>query len=288
MSAETTPELRAVVALLDDENPTVADAAADRLRQAARVTPAQVDAAVEGGLPRQRVIGRQLLQRHRQAQLLQRVAQLGDRLDDVHDRAALEEGAIRLSRWRYPGVTPEHVRGQLDALAEAIAARMPAGEAGGRRRWQVIREVVFEDRGFDGNRAAYYSPDNSYLSRVLATRKGIPIALSTLMLALAERLELDLVGVGMPFHFLVKLHDEPGVLFDPFNRGRLLTIDDCAEFCRSYGQDFQDSYLAAVTPAQILARTCMNLVGIYAQTGESARARALIEVAARLDPRNRR
>ena len=75
---------------------------------------------------------------------------------------------------------------------------------------------------FTGNRGAYYDWRNSCLDRVIATRTGIPISLSVLMIEVARRVGCRLRGVGMPAHFLVTVADESDVFFDPFDGGRRL------------------------------------------------------------------
>ena len=55
---------------------------------------------------------------------------------------------------------------------------------------------------------------------MLERRRGIPISLSTVYLALGRRLGLPFEGVGMPGHFLVRLrHLVTPVLLDPFEAG---------------------------------------------------------------------
>src|ERR687885_532557 len=74
-----------------------------------------------------------------------------------------------------------------DAVAEARAC---AGLLGGRH-------------GFAGDREEYDHPDNSMLDRVLERRRGLPILLSVVYVAVAERAGVPLGGVGLPGHFVV-------------------------------------------------------------------------------------
>ena len=84
--------------------------------------------------------------------------------------------------------------------------------------------------GFRGNTENYNDPRNSFFNDVLERRVGIPITLSTVYLEVARRLPFPIVGVGLPGHFLVKYSDRAQEVFlDPFNRGEILTRDDCSQ-----------------------------------------------------------
>ena len=72
-----------------------------------------------------------------------------------------------------------------------------------RLRW--LNRFFFQELGFAGNVNDYYDPDNSYLHRVLATRRGIPITLAVVYIELATQVGLTARGVSFPGHFLIKL-----------------------------------------------------------------------------------
>ena len=71
----------------------------------------------------------------------------------------------------------------------------------------------------------------------------------------------------MPGHFIVKYADHREEFFvDPYNRGEILTRDDCrAKLHERYGDaiEFNDRMLARATNRQILWRMLNNLKDIY-------------------------
>ncbi len=100
------------------------------------------------------------------------------------------------------------------------------------RTFAALAGHLFGRLGFRGNVARYDDPDNSFLDQVLERRLGIPITLSVLMIESGRRIGVDVVGIGMPGHFLVR-STEPGedgddVYCDPFNGGVLLDVAGCA------------------------------------------------------------
>ncbi|MEY2403551.1 MAG: hypothetical protein QOD38_1102 [Acidimicrobiaceae bacterium] len=141
----------------------------------------------------------------------------------------------------------------LDDIAARCADRSFAG---------VLRHLASE--GFGGNRGDYYDPRNSYLHHVIERRTGIPITLSVVMIELGRRLDVPIVGVGLPGHFLVRDGLDEHLFADPFD-GRLLDRDGCARAFADTQPDvaFDESYLAPVGTRSIVARLLANLKGIH-------------------------
>jgi regulator of sirC expression with transglutaminase-like and TPR domain len=131
----------------------------------------------------------------------------------------------------------------------------------------MLNEYVFDGLGFAGNNDDYYNPKNNFLNVVLDKKSGIPITLSIIYIQLANHIGLDLRPVGFPSHFLVKYSEE--LILDPFNKGRLLSIDDLQEILdRNYGDsvEFSPDFLNEIGPEQILIRISRNLKNSYTQS----------------------
>jgi len=96
--------------------------------------------------------------------------------------------------------------------------------------------------------------------KVMQTKRGQPLALALIALELARGLEIPLVGVNFPGHFLLKV---PGAdhLLDPCG-GRRLYPNDCRELLhRQYGHQMKLStdHLLTAEPVQMLQRLSRNL-----------------------------
>ena len=131
----------------------------------------------------------------------------------------------------------------------------------------MLNEYMFDGLGFAGNSDDYYNPKNNFLNVVLDKKTGIPITLSIIYIQLANHIGLDLRPVGFPSHFLVKYSEE--LILDPFNRGRLLSIEDLQEILdRNYGGsvEFSPDFLNEIEPEQILIRIGRNLKNSYTQS----------------------
>lgn len=134
-------------------------------------------------------------------------------------------------------------------------------------RISMLNEHLFLRYGFRGDTDDYYNPKNNFLNEVIEKKSGIPITLSILYAEVAKHIDLDLRIVGFPSHVIVK-YDEQTIL-DPFNQGRLLTIDDLNEILyRNYGEDveFVPEFLNEISTEQILIRIARNLKNSYSQS----------------------
>src|SRR5204862_4517779 len=92
----------------------------------------------------------------------------------------------------------------------------------------ALNEYLFVGNGFHGSRTDYYHKANSFLSRVIDDREGLPITLSVLYIELAQRLGLKIEGVGLPAHFVVRhvpANGEPQ-LIDVFEGAKPLSRDE--------------------------------------------------------------
>lgn len=164
---------------------------------------------------------------------------------------ALDRALALVAATGRPAVDPDRILADLDDLA----ARCPAGDAPGLCRW------LFGDEGFAGDRTDYYDPDNSRLDRVLERRRGIPISLAAIGIETGRRVGIDLVGIGMPGHFL--LRDAAGAAyFDAFDGGRALDPPGCRDLfvaLHGPGAGWDDGLLAPVGTREIVTRVLNNL-----------------------------
>ena len=197
----------------------------------------------------------------------------------------LDRAALYLAGEEYPGIDVQSYLAELDAFASQIALReidetTPADLA------HAIAGYLFDEVGLHGNTGEYYSPENSYLNRVLETRTGIPITLSLIFLEVARRMGLKCSGIGLPGHFIVGL-DDTGEYLDPFNSGILLSAEDCRALVqRMFGGQLEwtDRFLAPYTKGDILFRVLNNLKSVYMQSKGYTKAVGVIQRMAIISP----
>ena len=134
---------------------------------------------------------------------------------------------------------------KLDTLAnDFLATDQPI-------RAEQLVTFLADTQQFMGNTQDYGLADNSYLNRVLAVRRGIPITLALIYLSVAERVGIAATGSNFPGPFLI----------DPF-AGRALSQSDCQTLLRQNlgpGATLEAAHLEPANRRDLLMRLIENL-----------------------------
>lgn len=188
--------------------------------------------------------------------------------------ARVEDVAMLLAKEASPTLDEHALRRSIDGLgAEALIRR--GLRSSPERDGRILAELLFEELGFEGDRDDYYDPRNSYLDKVMARRRGIPISLSVLTMAVGHRAGIDVEGVGFPGHFLVRVGGRGGVYQDPFNGGELLNEHGLRALAAQFlGTEMalHPSYLEPVDCHTITIRMLANLKNAHRRRGDYAHA----------------
>lgn len=111
---------------------------------------------------------------------------------------------------------------RLDALADGLRStgfRPSTPDADAR----ALVAHLAGSLGLTGDAAAYHDPDNALLGRVLDRRRGLPITLSIVYVAVARRLRVPAFPIALPGHVVTGVGSGEGaVVLDPFHAGRRL------------------------------------------------------------------
>jgi regulator of sirC expression with transglutaminase-like and TPR domain len=200
----------------------------------------------------------------------------------------LTRSALLIAAEEESGVDPAHYLAVLKAWGDSVRSRASSSS---QPPLTVLLTFLYQELGFRGNHLAYYDPKNSFLNQVLDRALGIPISLAVVLIAVGRHAGLQVDGVGMPGHFLVRVQ-EPGkpepVLVDPFC-GERISRSDCQRKLDDLfdGQlELQDEHLSTVTDSQILERILRNLKAVYVRYGLNRRALSIADRILLLAPRS--
>lgn len=196
----------------------------------------------------------------------------------------LAEGALWIAALEYPDIDLPHYLEWIDSVAERTRENVrkqgaDSPDAG------VISDMLFRQIGFRGNDSEYYDVRNSCLNHVIERRRGIPITLSVVYLAVAARLGEDAAGVAAPGHFFVRHRD---VIVDPF-RTTLMTTGELVGHLDSIGMgepEAEAATLLAHPPDKlaILTRVLVNLRGLHIRERDYPKALEIVDLLTQLDP----
>jgi regulator of sirC expression with transglutaminase-like and TPR domain len=203
---------------------------------------------------------------------IQSIAHLG-LVDD--EALALDEAALELAALDHPGVDLGPYRKRLDGLSRNVAeAGMGARTA--LARAEVLSRVLVEEHGFHGDRADYDNPANADLIAVLDRKRGIPVSLSILYVAMARRTGWSAHALNTPGHVLVRIGEEAApALVDPFNGGSVVDADGLVRLLSGvFGTAVTPSaeHLQPMNNRAVLVRLLTNQASRALQAGDEERA----------------
>lgn len=180
------------------------------------------------------------------------------------DRAALDIAGLD---------HPDHAAVDALAFLERICARVRAktGEldtAMERAVW--LAGVIAGEFGFDGDRETYDDPANADLILVLERRRGLPVSLALIYVAIARRVGWQAFVLDTPGHALMAIDGASPVVLDPFNGGAQVPARTLAT--PPAGREVRLEQLAPMTNRAVLVRLLMNQSTRAAQARQFERA----------------
>jgi len=188
-------------------------------------------------------------------------AELAKTVSAADQQIDLMRGALLIAKLDNPDLDVETYVEIVDGMAATIRAELKP-DATEAERFIALNDYLFYKSGYHGSRTDYGSASNSHIDRVISDREGLPITLSVLYMTLAKRIDLNVVGVGLPGHFVVRYEPNEGEtqLVDVFERGSLMSRNqaDVMVF-RMTGRQPTGSAFEAAKHVDILTRMLNNL-----------------------------
>lgn len=194
----------------------------------------------------------------------------------------LLQAAIAISMHGDPQTRPEQILEQMQEISDLVLERCHTETP--KALVSHLHDVIFEQLQFQGNGEYYDDVSNSLLSKVLQTRKGIPITLSLVYVVTAHDLGLPTVGINTPGHFLAAVEvDSDVMLVDPFNGGRILTDEEAVEIVENVTgheveEEDMENLFEPATYHQWIERMINNLIALYHRMGSHRDLSAMREL----------
>lgn len=270
--AELTPraiaEIRGHIRDLDADSFEAREAAQRQLWLIGPRTAPFLEDAVKNGSPEVRFRADALLRSIQRGPLKSAIETFCSQPEEMID---IEQGMWLMSRIGNPKVQLKDLTRQYDEIAaqvrEKLGKEIDPATAHPKVAVTALRTVIFEDLKFNTNKEDYDNPDNCFPERVLATRKGRPIFVSHVVIAVARRLKIPIVGLPVSGMYCVKYDGEHApknlpredIVFYPHEGGRILSS---ADLRMMFGAASPADLVAPATPREVLIRMLNNLTTV--------------------------
>lgn len=186
---------------------------------------------------------------------------------------ALDKAALSLAALDHPGTDLAGYQDLLDTIETRLKvvggdAVTPALRAG------ALAEVLASEFGFAGDADTYDDPANADLLSVLDRRRGLPVSLSIIWVAMARRLGWSADVLDVPGHVLVVIGAEATpVIVDPFMGGARVGAERLAALVEAAtGPGRAETHLAAMPNRAVVIRLLQNQASRAELAGRGRRA----------------
>ena len=186
-------------------------------------------------------------------------------LERLNTTEGLLHAAIAIAMHALDDIEPKRVVAELTSMGERVSRKVRGRQP--QARLAHLHDLLFDELAFMGNMDDFFTPLNSYLPAVLATRRGSPILLCLIYKAVAEQLELPVEGLALPGHFVVRVGTgRDAMIIDPFFFGTLRTAEEVVRPWNPLlvvGRISPESVLRVATHTEWLAGILANLEHVF-------------------------
>lgn len=218
----------------------------------------------------------------------------------------LMKGAILLARYQYPDLHEEEVYKNLDLLFKDLKA-IDFSKSTPREKIRIVNHVLYDVHKYQQfkNQAknSAHSPASNYIHLVLENKKGNPLAMSIIYLICCQAVNIPVMGVNLPEHFIIayldelennelKFHDSvkdfqfpqlnqyKDVLFyiDPFAKGSMFTRNEIDDFLKHLKIAKREDFYTPCSNTEMLVRMVNNLIYFYQGMNYHYKVRELTDI----------
>ena len=268
-------ELKALISLLDDEDPEVVDHVEQRIRQMGGQMIPLLETEWEGSF-------NSALQKRIEEIIhdLQYESVL-DRMRDWKNGGAMDllEGLWIVATYQYPDLSLHKLKQDVEQLFYDVWVDFKT-DMHPDEQIKAMNTAFFSKLKFAPNTKHFHSPANSMINQVLESRRGNPITLCVLYMLIAKRLNLPVYGVNLPNLFVLTYKNNAGVQFyiNVFNRGLVFTTKDIDQYIDQLNIKRLDTFYQPCTNADIVRRVLRNLTLAFEKNGDTERVREVEQI----------
>lgn len=189
---------------------------------------------------------------------------------DLKNSDDLLEGLLIINRYQYPNLDENNVLLTISELKRNAWFQLMY-DMSPLEKVKLLNNVLFREFGLSGNTTNYHDPQNSFIHKVLESKKGNPISLSCVYSIIAQQLDIPVYGINLPKHFIVAyvedMDQSPLFYINAFNRGQVMHQNDIHSFLKQLNLPPNEEYTMPCTNKAIIKRVLRNLITAYENIG---------------------
>lgn len=204
---------------------------------------------------------------------------------------SLLKGLLLVAKFGYPNLNEEVINETIQLIAKELK---PLTE--GKSNYEIMQamnSIILDKYKFGDNYNNYININNSFINKAIEDKVGNPIMISIIYLLVAKELNINIIGINSPKHFILAILQETGnevtmyndelihqvdFYIDPFNKGVFYSKENYDSELRKIGVSFKDKALLPATNLDIVKRVMNNLIYALHTSGEKMAAKNLLKI----------
>ena len=193
----------------------------------------------------------------------------------------LLNGAILVAKFQYHNIDEEKIRTKINQIKQDVWIELN-DDLTAFEKIKVLNHIIFNLHDFKGDKDNFHSPKNSFINRVVDSKKGTPLSIGIIYAIIAQGLDIPVYGVNLPHHFILAYEDEflakfapkefatPGILFyiNTFSGGAVFGKQDVLEFLKEIKIEPKEEYFKPCNNISIIKRMITNICYAYQKIGK--------------------
>ncbi|MEL6589115.1 MAG: transglutaminase-like domain-containing protein [Bacteroidota bacterium] len=264
-------ELKALISLLDDEDPSVKTHVEQQLLELGELVLPQLERAWESS----------------EDELLQ------SRIEDVIHLIQSRQSILSLRDWRakgggdlldgwfyttqyhYPELDFELYRKAINRLVNRIWLELRSG-MNIPEQLMVVNRMLFNKEKYRANQRSPHLPQNYYLNTLIETKQGSPLSLGLIYMAVCAELQIPVEGILLPDYFVLVYRDSQNEFFiDVFNQGAFFVRNDLTRFLEEMKVEDKAEYYEPSSKIYLILALIERQIRGYERAQNDKKAKSL-------------
>jgi regulator of sirC expression with transglutaminase-like and TPR domain len=187
---------------------------------------------------------------------------------------SLFEGEIASSMFQYPDQHLDELEAAVEVLRKHVWLELNDNLTS-LEKVRVINHILYDVHSY-GSYLKYHSSEQSwFLKNLIETHRGSPTAMAILYKIIADKLDLPIVGINLPDHFILGYkdiynHTNQDLLFyiNPFSKGAVFGKGELERYIEKMQIEMHVDDLKPISNVQIIKLKLTALKACYKKLGK--------------------
>lgn len=204
----------------------------------------------------------------------------------------LIQGATLVAKFQYPDIQVGEIKQKIESIQQQIWLELQENLTP-LEKVNTFNQIYYTELGFGGNLKNVFNPQNNFINTSLERKKGSPIMLGIIYLAIAQALKIPIFGVDLPYHFALAycktIHQAKGNFLDsisdtvifyinPISRGIIFSRNEIKDYLKKMKLGPDKKYFAPITNRQSVFALFKHLKSCYIKNNDKEKVEDITEL----------